>query len=331
MKLALLIACLSVSAAAGAPDMMPEQQPTPDSPPGPEMVGDSSATPEVPFDRVRAPKQELQSEDGADPQDLAAPRFRVETALTETDPRVFARKLSQLLGIEVRIGFDGKRKLTLEAKEWTAAEALNRVARQIQGEWGVEFSLTPASPAKISTASPKRLLPLGTVSVEAPSLSLSKALKTVAERAGCRLVLPRELPAVKVRLALREMPVDRALSDLAAKANRAATAAVVIDLPETAERRTAARVSERLQEELAATAEVNAYLIEAYGGDPADEGFPWENIDVQDLSITLAARLDITPDTAGDLLTKIRGEAISLRSTLAHEREGGESSPASPE
>ena len=50
-------------------------------------------------------------------------------------------------------------------------------------------------------------------------------------------------------------------------------------------------------------------LYEAYGADPYDAGFPWDNLDFEALAPTLTYELDLDRDEVVSLLNCIRGDA----------------------
>ena len=223
----------------------------------------------------------------------AASRIELKQPLSEKDPAIFARRLSDLLGAKVRLPTALSATLTLPAGVWRADELLDQVGAQImaavqaQGRWRHVFVFTP-----IAKESPppvvSRLSSVGVVTVNKQEVPFAEIAHAIVHAVGSRVKLPEAVPG-RYTLRCEGVAAERALAQLAAQAGLAVSVMVVFDAPSV---ESTSRVTEeelKIEKQLAVQAEESQKMLaeleriravqEATGMDPLDASFNWDGVD----------------------------------------------------
>lgn len=242
----------------------------------------------------------------------ASPPILLKTALSDRTPCAFARHLSDTLGVEVRLPRKTAARLSVPAGEWTAPRMLEHVARELKGSsWQQVFRF--AIPAKAPTVPPVSKLPsLGRITLAAENVSFERAVDLIQQLIPCEIELPEDLPALRLHLSWRDLPLESALADLAVQSRGKLVSMVVFQFPDAeAQEKQTAQQQARSRTATQQQAQVANRLREAYGQDPDEEGFPWDNIDRPGLARSLARELGLSPGEVDSLIERVRLEALT--------------------
>jgi hypothetical protein len=251
---------------------------SPQTPSGPMGDPASSAAKTRPAD----PKPENAAETPMQPGYVApkeAPRFELKEDL-RGDARTFAKRLSEILGAEVRLPAKIARTPSLPAGKWTASKALNTVGEQIGGVWKQVFVFQPAG--KSAPAPASKLASAGTVSLHRLPTSFVGAARALAAQTGCLLEYPKKVSG-RYRLDVEEVPIEKALAELGAQAGLKVQPEIRFTCPEPAdpERAFAQQVQDeqrRATEEQQRRNEIINRLEDVTGQSPYDANFSWGSV-----------------------------------------------------
>ena len=291
------------------------------------------------------------------------PVIVLDKPLTAPDPAAFAARLTALLGVTVRLPKTLPGTLSLPAQRSTARALLADVQHQAcaaahaQGAWHRVFVFAPP-PKPGAPAAPG--VPLfrsaGRITLARENAAFADLARAAAGAAGCEVEVP-ETVAGRYSLQAAGLPVEQALSVLAARAGLAMTPALVftffdagaahdVRLAEdeaheeaTQEDAVALDVSQQDQLLLRQAASVNMAL----GSDPLSPDFDWDSIDARHwlglgLTPAVGARLREAADQARANQTLVEALTAEEQETLrqadpptAHpEGAGSQGSPAAP-
>lgn len=241
-------------------------------------------------------QQSQVSTPAAPPRDPGAPLLTLKEAITEKDPQTFARRLSALLGAEVRLPLRIAPPLTLPAGEWSVDDLLEKVGAQVMAVKGVQGSWHPLFVfSRTEKEDPKpvsKLKSAGLVSLNRQDASFSALTYAVVRSIGGRVEVPEGVRGL-FSLNCKSQPVEKVMADLASRAGLSLKTGVTFEFDTeglatgqgtTEEERQIAEglryqeeASRPEQEELALMAAVSA----ATGLEPDDPNFPWDTIDPQ--------------------------------------------------
>jgi hypothetical protein len=236
--------------------------------------------------------------------------------LTDANPAAFARRLGELLGVEVRLPVKGFRTLTVPAGEWTPSRLLNHVARQIEeASWQQVFELPTRVNGRPAAPPPASKLPVtGKITLTLDDVSFPRVIGKVEEGAPCVIRLPDGTPPGRFRVTWHDAPLDRVLADLAAAGGLRVQQVVVFQRAEDAQADACRDEEDRQFRETQQQAEIGSRLQELYGADPTSEEFPWDNVDRDALSRSLGRELDMDPPMVDTLMERLRLEGLTQRS-----------------
>jgi hypothetical protein len=198
------------------------------------------------------------------------------TTLEERDPRAFARRLSELLGVEVILPNQTRRALRLEAGSWTASAILESVGKQASCTWGVAFEIRGATAGQ---APPERKLDAMPRISFAARLTIGRASRLIAREAGCKARLDESLNKV-ANLQFEDVPADDALQEIAENAGGHLWTRIRFEPqlePEAAAQAEEQAFLEALMEQTEQKARLSYSLQEITGQSLDDPGFPWES------------------------------------------------------
>jgi hypothetical protein len=253
-----------------------------------------------------------------------APSFELSEELV-AEPVEFGKRLTGLIGADVRLPAGLKKKLRLAAARWGAVDALNQVAAQMGGGWQQIFVFKAA----VRNARPPaaKLPSAGRVTVRKHYISFRKAARALAEQVGCGVEFPDEVPG-RFHVVHTEVPVEEALVHLAGQAGLAIVPAISFELPESSTAPTAEQAvleeQRRHTAELLCRAEVAGRLLQFTGEDPEGTDFPWESLSPAVMWHELRlSELDIAPEEVEGLFEQIRRQG--------DDRRRAEETPSAPE
>jgi hypothetical protein len=257
--------------------------------------------------RPAAPKPENADERTTQPGYVAPKeesRFELKDDL-RGDARTFAKRLSEMLGAEVRLPDRIARTPSLPAGKWTATKALNTVGEQIGGVWKQVFVFLPAG--KSAPAPASKLAPAGTVSLHRLPTSFTGAARALAAQTGCLLEFPKKVSG-RYPLDVEEVPIEKALADLGAKAGLKLQVEIRFTSLETID--PARAFAQQVEDEQRRAAEEqqrrNAIinrLEDVTGQSPYDPNFAWNS-----LPDSVWEDLDSTPEEIEALQSEIQRE-----------------------
>jgi hypothetical protein len=235
--------------------------------------------------------------------------------LSDRNPQAFARRLGEVLGVEVRLPSRGFQKLSVPAGEWTPTRLLNSVARQIDGAgWQHVYELRTAIKGRAIVPPPQpKLVTAGKVTMSAAAATFSQVVEKVEAAAPCVIRLPDGTPPGRFRVAWKDAPLSRVLADIATAGGLRVTQAIVFQRGDEAQAEAARREEERQSRETLQQSEIADRLQQLYGADPKSEEFPWDNLDRDAVSRSLGRELDMDPVLVDTLIERIRLDALTRR------------------
>lgn len=253
----------------------------------------------------------------AEPEKPAANKrslVEIPETLIATNPRLFSQRLGELLGAEVRLPRDVPRTLTVKAGKLSSTELLNGLAERMDGSWRISFVYRREVKNKPQPES--KLESVGSAIVALVHRSFDRGARSIAEPAGCRVEFSEAIPGGRYSLAYREeVPVERALKDLGARARMTVSPVVVFELPEkdpqAALERQMRDEQERLNEQQLTRNELASWLHETYGADPNSEEFPWDSLQFEAIAPTITFRLDLSYGEAELVFNQVRQDALA--------------------
>lgn len=236
--------------------------------------------------------------------------------LTDRNPTAFARRLGELIGVEVRLPVKGFRKLSVPAGEWTATHLLNHVASQIEGSaWQQVYELRTVIKARSAAIALRSKLPSsGKVTLHGGELTYSRVVEKVQEAAPCVIRLLDGTPPGRFRVAWSDTPLEIVLADLASAGGLRVTQAVILQREEEVQAEASRSEEERHTRETLQQSEIANRLQELYGADATSEDFPWDTIDREALSRSLGRELDLDAVEVETLMERLRLEGLTQRS-----------------
>jgi len=245
----------------------------------------------------------------------------LQQVLTNTDPRVFGERLSEVIGASVRLPRQRLASVVLNPGERTAIELLNEVVRQLGTAWRRDFVLRRKGDhtAAIESSDPShaRLPSVGTVEPQIWQRTFARAVHSISDSVACRVELPSALPEGRFTLVSKEpVPAERALTELAQQAGMVVEVVVVIEAagPE-ADRERLEEIDRRNYEDLVDKGSLVAWLQNKYGTDLFDQGFPWDDLELNRdaILVTAGGELDLALSDIQRLLGLIQLEAQSAQ------------------
>ncbi|HZP84364.1 MAG TPA: hypothetical protein VFB21_22210 [Chthonomonadaceae bacterium] len=201
--------------------------------------------------------------------------FELKEALTGATPEAFARRLSRLLGAEVRLPEKLAVSLLLPRGRWSAAGALNHIAQQIQGDWHQEFVFRRDTSGPMLLAS--KLASVGQVTAHKEKLSFEQAARLIARPIRCKVETAKPV-AGTYDVAYKQLPIEQALVDLGNKAELSVSAVIVFKRADPDPERQQEELQNEEAEALSHQAELRSTLEAITGYDPTDPNFPWLNL-----------------------------------------------------
>ena len=144
------------------------------------------------------------------------PKVVIEKRIATRNPQAFARQLSDLVGVEVRLPVKGFPLLTVPAGEWTAVQVLDLVAKQMkETDWQLVFQLKKRGTVLPLAAKPtSKLPPPNRVTIQATDVSFPRAIRLIQDAAACVIELPDNVPQGRFWLSWQDVPLETALKEL---------------------------------------------------------------------------------------------------------------------
>jgi hypothetical protein len=209
-----------------------------------------------------------------------APKFTITERIESSSAREFASKLSDVLGVDVRIPDSYRKKLILNAGQYTAAGFLNEIALQLGGTYRQVFVFKPATKTELVQRKSKLASP-GRVSLRRSQVPFALLARVLSERTGCSVEHPARVEG-RFSIDFEAIPIEVAMADLAAKAGMVLSIAIQFEPAETnAERllqQTLELSDKQMLEEQLQREEIVEELQSMTGQDPLSEDFPWDSL-----------------------------------------------------
>lgn len=242
-----------------------------------------------------------------------SPAIQLRAELSDQSSAAFARKVGELLGLEVRLPLKRYRKLTVPAGEWTAVNLLNHIARENGGlSWKHVFELRAQVKGGVAKAPAEAKLPVtGNVTFRAEAWTYPRVVESVQQSGACLIRLPDGIPPGRFRIAWNDTPLQQVLAGLARAGGLRVHRVVVFQTPEDAQEEARKDQDAQASREALQQGEVANRLQELYGVDAYSEDFPWETIDGAGVAASLGRELDLDPAFVETLWARIRLDGLA--------------------